>query len=67
VGKIRTYVYKGLMQRIMEILRAMGYPWLWMKQQMYFPDIQTILQTGESKTVEFKTSFGKESIETLVA
>jgi len=30
-------------------------------------NIQKILQAGESKTVEFKTSFGKEAIETLVA
>ncbi|MCI5145654.1 MAG: ATP-dependent DNA helicase, partial [Candidatus Electrothrix sp. AR3] len=30
-------------------------------------DIETVLQTGESQTVEFKKAFGRETIETLVA
>ena len=30
-------------------------------------DIKTTLKTGESQTVEFKSSFGREAIETLVA
>lgn len=30
-------------------------------------DINRLLESGESQTVEFKTSFGRETIETLVA
>jgi len=29
--------------------------------------LQTLLQQGESEELEFKTSFGRETIETLVA
>ena len=29
--------------------------------------IDTLLKSGESQTVEFKTSFGRETVETLVA
>ena len=31
------------------------------------PDIETLLKTGESQAVEFKASFGREALESLVA
>lgn len=31
------------------------------------PHINHILDAGESETIEFKTTFGRETIETLVA